>query len=258
MQGAEGLPLGVQLVGPRHGDARLLRTARWLVNAVGKGCSPLLPRFTSSSWSACARTPASTRQLNRAFERWTRSRAPFGEPLFWLPTPMRCGRSGCRSGRASFDQPRESRIGDEKASSRTQPTYPEIEEEVRNDQGQPPHSTRPRGLDSPPRVRPLRGRHRVLQEGLRRRGAQSGARPRRAPDHARGHADRRQRRVPRRRLSGVLWRQSLIAEGAETAHRSPSTATSRTAMPRSSGPRTPVPPCRCRRAICSGATAMAS
>ena len=37
MQGAEGLPLGVQLVGPRHGDARLLRTARWLVNAVGKG-----------------------------------------------------------------------------------------------------------------------------------------------------------------------------------------------------------------------------
>ena len=34
MQGANGLPLGVQLVGPRHGDARLLRTARWLVAAV--------------------------------------------------------------------------------------------------------------------------------------------------------------------------------------------------------------------------------
>jgi Asp-tRNA(Asn)/Glu-tRNA(Gln) amidotransferase A subunit family amidase len=32
MQGANGLPLGVQLVGPRHGDARLLRTARWLVD----------------------------------------------------------------------------------------------------------------------------------------------------------------------------------------------------------------------------------
>ena len=31
MQGGNGLPLGVQLVGPRHGDARLLRTARWLV-----------------------------------------------------------------------------------------------------------------------------------------------------------------------------------------------------------------------------------
>jgi len=30
MQGANGLPLGVQLVGPRHDDARLLRTARWL------------------------------------------------------------------------------------------------------------------------------------------------------------------------------------------------------------------------------------
>ena len=31
MQGANGLPLGVQLVGARGNDARLLRTARWLV-----------------------------------------------------------------------------------------------------------------------------------------------------------------------------------------------------------------------------------
>jgi Asp-tRNA(Asn)/Glu-tRNA(Gln) amidotransferase A subunit family amidase len=30
MHGADGLPLGVQLVGKRHDDARLLRTARWL------------------------------------------------------------------------------------------------------------------------------------------------------------------------------------------------------------------------------------
>ena len=30
LQSADGLPIGVQLVGPRHGDARLLRTARWL------------------------------------------------------------------------------------------------------------------------------------------------------------------------------------------------------------------------------------
>ena len=30
MRGGNGLPLGAQLVGPRHGDARLLRTARWL------------------------------------------------------------------------------------------------------------------------------------------------------------------------------------------------------------------------------------
>jgi Asp-tRNA(Asn)/Glu-tRNA(Gln) amidotransferase A subunit family amidase len=35
MQGDNGLPLGVQLVGPPHGDARLLRTARWLVERVG-------------------------------------------------------------------------------------------------------------------------------------------------------------------------------------------------------------------------------
>lgn len=37
MQGENGLPLGVQLVGPRNGDARLLRTARWLVTAVEAG-----------------------------------------------------------------------------------------------------------------------------------------------------------------------------------------------------------------------------
>lgn len=34
MTGADGLPLGVQLVGRRNGDARLMRTARWLVARV--------------------------------------------------------------------------------------------------------------------------------------------------------------------------------------------------------------------------------
>ena len=34
MQGENGLPLGVQLVGRRGDDARLLRVARWLVNHV--------------------------------------------------------------------------------------------------------------------------------------------------------------------------------------------------------------------------------
>ncbi|MBE0612553.1 MAG: amidase [Burkholderiales bacterium] len=34
MQGEDGLPLGVQLVGPRGSDARLLRTARWLLAQV--------------------------------------------------------------------------------------------------------------------------------------------------------------------------------------------------------------------------------
>jgi len=37
LEGANGLPLGVQLVGPRDGDARLLRTARWLVQRVAAG-----------------------------------------------------------------------------------------------------------------------------------------------------------------------------------------------------------------------------
>lgn len=34
MHGTNGLPMGVQLVGPRYGDARLLRTARWLAARV--------------------------------------------------------------------------------------------------------------------------------------------------------------------------------------------------------------------------------
>ena len=37
MRGANGLPLGVQIVGQRNGDARLLRTARWLVAQVAAG-----------------------------------------------------------------------------------------------------------------------------------------------------------------------------------------------------------------------------
>jgi Asp-tRNA(Asn)/Glu-tRNA(Gln) amidotransferase A subunit family amidase len=40
-----GLPLGVQLVGRRGNDARLLRTAHWLVNTLskGEGAEPALP-----------------------------------------------------------------------------------------------------------------------------------------------------------------------------------------------------------------------
>ena len=37
MQGENGLPLGVQLVGPRGSDARLLRAARWLAARVAAG-----------------------------------------------------------------------------------------------------------------------------------------------------------------------------------------------------------------------------
>jgi len=37
LQGTNDLPLGIQLVGPRHGDARLLRTARWLAARVAAG-----------------------------------------------------------------------------------------------------------------------------------------------------------------------------------------------------------------------------
>jgi Asp-tRNA(Asn)/Glu-tRNA(Gln) amidotransferase A subunit family amidase len=37
MQGADGMPMGVQLVGPRGDDARLLQCARWLVEQVAAG-----------------------------------------------------------------------------------------------------------------------------------------------------------------------------------------------------------------------------
>jgi len=36
MRGANGLPLGAQLVGARDEDAQLLRTARWLTDVSGK------------------------------------------------------------------------------------------------------------------------------------------------------------------------------------------------------------------------------
>ena len=36
LQAESGLPIGVQLVGRRGNDARLLRTANWLVNTLGK------------------------------------------------------------------------------------------------------------------------------------------------------------------------------------------------------------------------------
>ncbi len=36
IRGESGLPMGLQLVGPRHGDARLLRTARWLAARIAQ------------------------------------------------------------------------------------------------------------------------------------------------------------------------------------------------------------------------------
>ena len=37
LQSVNGLPIGVQLVGPRYGDARRLRTARWLAAKAAAG-----------------------------------------------------------------------------------------------------------------------------------------------------------------------------------------------------------------------------
>ena len=38
LEGADGMPIGVQVVGRRHDDARLLRTARWLVSRMEAPC----------------------------------------------------------------------------------------------------------------------------------------------------------------------------------------------------------------------------
>ena len=45
LEGADGMPIGVQVVGRRHDDSRLLRTAHWLVSRMGNPCrtASLLP-----------------------------------------------------------------------------------------------------------------------------------------------------------------------------------------------------------------------
>lgn len=50
LQGEDGLPLGVQLIGPRGGDARLMRTAAWLMDFMAKTeslASPVVRSTTS-------------------------------------------------------------------------------------------------------------------------------------------------------------------------------------------------------------------
>lgn len=48
MKSEAGMPLGVQLVGRRGGDARLLRTARWLVKTLGRGGPRRAPKGTTT------------------------------------------------------------------------------------------------------------------------------------------------------------------------------------------------------------------
>src|SRR5439155_25893862 len=69
MEGANGLPLGVQLVGPRHGDARLLRTARWLVTHVASMWDGGAVGVCRSASSA-GRAAGGGSRLARARRRW--------------------------------------------------------------------------------------------------------------------------------------------------------------------------------------------
>jgi Asp-tRNA(Asn)/Glu-tRNA(Gln) amidotransferase A subunit family amidase len=55
MQSEAGLPMGVQLVGRRGNDARLLRTARWLVKTLGQG-SRARRRKATTTKNGAART----------------------------------------------------------------------------------------------------------------------------------------------------------------------------------------------------------
>src|SRR5260370_1128126 len=66
LQGANGPPIGGQLVGPRHGDGRLLRTARWLAEAGGIPGRP---------WS-CSASPGPTARPRRGWATATSRGAP--------------------------------------------------------------------------------------------------------------------------------------------------------------------------------------
>ena len=57
LEGPNGLPIGVQLIGRRGNDARLLRTARWLAARVSKGAG----RKASSSRQKAGGAGASKR-----------------------------------------------------------------------------------------------------------------------------------------------------------------------------------------------------
>ncbi len=57
LKGVTGLPLGTQLVGLRNDDARLLRTARWLVESVGTAFSQLGGVIGPKVTPSCDRAP---------------------------------------------------------------------------------------------------------------------------------------------------------------------------------------------------------
>ena len=56
LQSEAGMPLGVQLVGRRDGDARLLRTARWLVETLGSAGRRRGPKGTGAGRAGSPRT----------------------------------------------------------------------------------------------------------------------------------------------------------------------------------------------------------
>jgi Asp-tRNA(Asn)/Glu-tRNA(Gln) amidotransferase A subunit family amidase len=55
LQGENGLPIGVQLVGRRGNDSRLLRTARWLADTIAGG-GPRRSRDTGKAKSGASRS----------------------------------------------------------------------------------------------------------------------------------------------------------------------------------------------------------
>ncbi|MGH7403872.1 MAG: amidase, partial [Candidatus Rokuibacteriota bacterium] len=56
LQSAAGMPLGVQLVGRLNGDARLLRTARWLDTTLGRRRGRRDPGVTPAGRAESPRT----------------------------------------------------------------------------------------------------------------------------------------------------------------------------------------------------------
>ena len=87
LQSEAGLPLGVQLVGRRGNDARLLRTARWLVKTVGRGARR---RGRKTAATAKAEAPRSRKgkrhddDLDHRHHRHRRLVAFLGIMVWWV------------------------------------------------------------------------------------------------------------------------------------------------------------------------------
>ena len=111
MQGENGLPLGVQLVGRRNFDARLLRTARWLASAESparaqRATSATRPRRAAAR-PRCGRR---TRPPSASGGRRRRARAPSAISTWRAAPSLRQARRACQRAPRLGEQPLQQRL----------------------------------------------------------------------------------------------------------------------------------------------------